>query len=327
MRVLVIGASNIMNLKSVISVQMSRFVLVVVFLQNFFGMQVVPATCRTILDEMTTVDEVSRRHFLSGHWLGIDPELTVERISMDSLESMAECGIPIPHGEQFAPVVSRVELVYYSCSLLFLMADPHHRCWRVVQSASGDYYCFPQSNRQPKAIDRNSTLEYLNMWIKDDIWTSDTSVAKFKQTAQEAIMMISDDSPLVFIDDVFDIKAYADIARSDNSWSFSNHSSNIRHILGSPVLRDMSSLQAMGNVDVGLAYDTLAFCLLANIKNTIVINEDASTTDVVQYTWTPSGGRLYEWRIQFSNREIISISQHPIVRKFGLYFSDQFFSE
>lgn len=171
----------------------------------------------------------------------------------------------------------------------------------------------------------DASLDFLNQMIDTTTWSQDAICDVYLRLAKEAVMLRTGDYPILFVESVEDVRLFSNFVSSDETWRLLDQDANIRRLLGSPFITDMTAMRAIAKSESGLPYDTLAFCLLQNLKNEVLCDLARKIFTAVLHTWSPEGGELYEWHLEIQAGKITTIRKMPLVRNLGFHFSHSLF--
>ena len=140
--------------------------------------------------------------------------------------------------------------------------------------------------------------------------------------AIDLVTLLSARQPIVIIRDLNEAYQFAQALNSDWLWPIAETNDSVSHLLSRVRLIEPGDNEYLSNPwleDMMIDLDSLPEASLIH-PPAIVARSDSKTT-VELFSWTPSGGRLQQWKLHFYRDGELSVERELLMKKFGFCFN------
>ncbi len=271
-----------------------------------------------VSSDSTSVLRMRVARYLRGSWEVLASDRQLRWVNYSDIPTWDYCPLFTRDSTGWG-IVAAQELTHFNCSIVIVKnpLEPHYV--PLLHSATGGYECTHVGTIRDLAEGDSVALSLVNRYLQDGVGSSVRTDAEYFELAQETIMLISWEYPTLFLTSVDDVRQYSQLMTDRNLYMVAASSPNLAERLSEPfIVCPLPGSTLPNGEDVFV--DTLAFCLLQNLRNAVRVDTTNSVAEVLIHTWSPVTSRLQEWRVKYSAVGVESIRARTIVHKLGFRF-------
>lgn len=272
----------------------------------------------SVTADSTSVLRMRVARYLRGGWPALSNNPRMGWVNFSDIPAWDYCPLFTRDSTGWGIVAVR-ELAHFNRSIVIVKnrLEPHYV--PLLHSATGGYECTHVATIRDLAEGDSVALSLVNRYLQDGVGSSVRTDAEYFEMAQETIMLISWEYPMLLLTSVDDVQQYSQLMTDRNLFMLATDNPSFAERLSEPfIVCPLPGSTLPNGEDVFV--DTLAFCLLQSFRNAVRVDTTNSVAEVLIHTWSPVTSRLQEWRVKFGASGVESIRARTIVYKLGFRF-------